>query len=72
MKTIKLILLFVLLLLGCAGGGSDKDTKKKLTTHQRDSVLAESGLPGARVVGKAIEASDSAAVSAKRINKLTE
>lgn len=72
MKSIKLILLFVFLLSGCTDVGSDKAAKKKLTTHQRDSVLAKSRLPGAGAVGRAIEVSDSAAVRAKRINKLTE
>jgi hypothetical protein len=34
--------------------------KKPMTTAQRDSAIAESKLPGAGVVKKAIEVSDSA------------
>ena len=39
-----------------------------LTRAQRDSVIAESDLPGASVVGKALDIADSAAVRAERTN----
>jgi hypothetical protein len=43
----------------CSGssGGNDRDT---MTQRQRDSVLGQSGLPGASGVTKALGASDSA------------
>ena len=39
---------------------SDQASKKPLTEAQRDSAIAASRLPGAGVVGKALEVSDSA------------
>ena len=48
--------------LSCGGGGSDdmavdRDT---LTRAQKDSIIAEQPLPGARGVGKALEAAENA------------
>jgi hypothetical protein len=45
---------------------SDQPAKKPMTTAQRDSAIAESKLPGAGVVKKALEQSDSAKVRANR------
>ena len=39
---------------------SDEASKPPLTQAQRDSAIAASKLPGAGVVGKALEVSDSA------------
>jgi len=50
------------------GACSDKSPEKTLTKAQRDSVLSESDLPGAGVVGKAIEAADSAAARSDRLD----
>lgn len=49
------------LLAGCSSdtGGNRRDT---MTQRQRDSVLAQSKLPGAAGVGKALRAADSAKV----------
>jgi len=54
MLTVAVALL--LLAAGCSGQGAD--TTKHLTERQRDSVLARSGLPGAGVVGRAMDAGD--------------
>ena len=45
-------------LAGCAGSdtGNRRDT---MTQRQRDSVLGQTGLPGARGITKALSASDS-------------
>ena len=45
--------------LACSSssGGNDRDT---MTQRQKDSVLGQSGLPGAQGVTKALRASDSA------------
>ena len=56
------------LLVFSMGSCGEKAPKKNLTRSQKDSVLAESDLPGAGVVGKAIEAADSSAARAKRLN----
>ena len=71
MLRILLIILIVLAFGNCSEKTSD-NSSKKLTQQQRDSVLAESDLPGARVVGKAIAVSDSAAARADRLNELTK
>jgi hypothetical protein len=65
-----MILLFIALgiLFGCTEDSSDKAPKKKLTQRQRDSVLSESKLPGAKAVGKAIEASDTASARSRRLD----
>ena len=44
---------------------SDTHTRK-LTEAQRDSAIAASSLPGAKVVGKALEISDSAKARANQ------
>lgn len=60
---------FVCIVLACLGLGAcaedtsdepgvDRDT---LTRRQKDSITAESGLPGAGAVGRALDASDAAA-----------
>lgn len=45
----------------------DADT---LTARQRDSILGESSLPGARGVGGALRAADSAAARARRADSI--
>jgi len=59
----------IILALGSCG---EKAPEKNLIKAQKDSVLAESELPGAGVVGKAIEAADSSAARAKRLDKQTD
>jgi len=50
-----------------------KDSSKKiLTQHERDSILAETDLPGSGVVRRALEASDSSATRAKRLDEQTD
>jgi len=48
---------------GCGNMVADDSA---LTRHQRDSVIAESDLPGAAVVGRALEVADSAAARSER------
>jgi len=45
------------------------EAKKPMTTAQRDSAIGESKLPGAGVVKKAIEQSDSAKARSERENQ---
>ena len=56
-----------LLVVGCAEdtGGNRRDT---MTQRQKDSVLAQSQLPGAAGVGKALNAADSAKARQARID----
>ncbi len=51
------------LVFGCGGGGSEDDMavdRDTLTRAQKDSILSESPLPGARGVGTALEAAEAA------------
>lgn len=65
--------IFILILLSVSLGACTETTgdssKKKLSQHERDSILAESDLPGANIVGKAIEVSDSSSARAKRLDE---
>lgn len=47
------------LLLGCSSTDTPANNRDTMTQRQRDSVLAQSGLPGAQGVGRALSASDS-------------
>lgn len=51
--------------LACSGK-PESAAKKPMTEAQRDSAIGESALPGAHVVKKALEESDSAEVRANR------
>jgi hypothetical protein len=72
MRVILLLVACFFAAVGCSGKTSEGPPARKLTQRQRDSVLAESPLPGARAVGKAISFSDSTAARAKRINDLSK
>jgi len=66
-----LIIIFIIVFaIGSCGNKTTDDSKKDLTQEQRDSVLAESHLPGSGTVGKAIEASDSASAKKDRLDDL--
>lgn len=47
------------LVLGCSSTDTPANNRDMMTQRQRDSVLAQSGLPGAQGVGRALSASDS-------------
>jgi len=67
-----LILVLSLGLLGLFGNCSERKSESErqpssgLTESQRDSAIAASKLPGAKVVGRAMALSDSAKARAKR------
>jgi len=67
-----IIIMLVLVSIASCTETSEDSSKKKLTQHEKDSILAETDLPGAGVVGKAIEASDSSAARAKRLDEQTD
>ena len=63
MKLFSTVLLLALA-VGCGGGGSGGGASgggpgDTLTQRQRDSILAQSRIPGARGVGSAMRAADS-------------
>jgi len=57
--------LLVLVLIACCAGCAQQKPKAALsvplTERQRDSILARSALPGAQVVGRALDVSDQSA-----------
>ena len=59
----KALLLLVLLtcVVGCTPKAQRPAMSIPLTERQRDSILARSALPGAQVVGRALEVSDKSA-----------
>lgn len=58
------------LLTACAGGEGSGSTADTLTRRERDSIIGESGLPGAGGVRGALRASDSAAARRAREDSL--
>ena len=66
-----IVLVIALLAAACSEKATDS-SKKKLTQRQRDSVLAETGLPGSEVVGTVLETADSTEARAKRLDELAK
>ncbi len=65
------ILAGVLLLIACGGGSDGGNTAADtLTRRQRDSIIGESGLPGAQGVRGALQAADSIAARNARLDSL--
>jgi hypothetical protein len=55
----KRLILAALITVGCSRSETAANDRDTMTQRQRDSVLAQSGLPGAKGVGKALSAADS-------------
>lgn len=53
------MMLLVLWACDSGSGGEGRATEDTLTQRQRDSILAQSKIPGARGVGKAMRVADS-------------
>ena len=60
------------LLAACSGQKQTANNRDTMTQRQKDSVLAQSGLPGAQGVGKALAASDSAKARQARLDSLAK
>jgi hypothetical protein len=60
----------VMLLTACGSGDGGASSADTLTRRQRDSIIGESGLPGAQGVRGALEAADSAAARRAREDSL--
>ena len=63
--------LLVLLLIACSAGCAQRSqptARAPLTERQRDSIIAKSSLPGAPVVGRALNVSDQSAAHASAEN----
>jgi hypothetical protein len=59
-----------ILAIGCSP--SDHDTSDTLTQREKDSIVAESRLPGASGVRGAMTGADSAAARAARLDSLSK
>jgi len=58
-------------LIACGSGKSDQTVNRDtLTQRQKDSILANSKIPDARAVGRAMNAADSASVRALRADSV--
>lgn len=58
-------------MLACGSGDSSQTVNRDtLTQRQKDSILANSKIPGARGVGSAMRASDSISVRVQRADSL--
>ena len=58
---VRSLIIVLVLLAACSGGNTAKSAadRDSLTERQRDSILAQSRIPGARAVGSAMRAADS-------------
>ena len=65
------VLLVGLVMAACTSGESADAADPEVTRAQRDSAIAESDLPGAAAVGRAIDASEAARERAARMDSLT-
>lgn len=63
-------LLIALALASGCGNSPRRPANPPLTERQRDSVLAQSGLPGATTVGRALQVSDGATARAAAIDSI--
>ncbi len=57
-------------LAGCGSNGGAEQPREPQTQRQRDSAIAESGLPGAGGVRGALDAADSAAARRARADSI--
>jgi hypothetical protein len=67
----RVIFPMLLLALGCGGsdaGSQQTVNRDSLTQRQKDSILAQSKIPGARAVGRAMNAADSTSARIQQAN----
>lgn len=55
----KRLIAIALIVVGCSSNDTAMNDRDTMTQRQRDSVLAQSSIPGAGGVGKALSAADS-------------
>ena len=66
----RLLVLAAIVLAGCAPSETPANNRDTMTQRQRDSVLGQSGLPGAQGVTKALSAADSARARQARLDSI--
>jgi hypothetical protein len=70
----RLLLALLALTAACGGAASSDATRARdtLTQRQKDSLTAQSALPGARGVGGALSAQDTAAARNRALDSIAE
>jgi hypothetical protein len=66
----KRLVLAALITVACSRNDTAANDRDTMTQRQRDSVLAQSGIPGAAGVGKALSAADSLRARNARLDSL--
>lgn len=64
------LMLAALVVVGCSSNDTAANDRDTMTQRQRDSVLAQSAIPGAGGVGKALSAADSIRARNARLDSL--
>ena len=64
------LMLAALIVTGCSSTDTAANDRDTMTQRQRDSVLAQSAIPGAAGVGKALSAADSIRARNARLDSL--
>ena len=64
------VMLAALIVTGCSSNDTAANDRDTMTQRQRDSVLAQSAIPGAAGVGKALSAADSIRARNARLDSL--
>jgi len=73
----RLSILLLALLAGCGGGSTSAiadstHAADTLTRRQKDSIIAQSAIPGASGVGKALSAQDTGAARARVLDSIAD
>ena len=71
MRNLKWIAWSLVLLAAC-NKGDGSQPRDKMSQREKDSVLSESGIPGAKVVGRALKASDSSAARTSVLDSVSQ
>jgi len=71
MRNLKWTAPFLLALAACSTGDGSQP-RDRMSQREKDSVLSESGIPGAKVVGKALTASDSSAARTSVLDSVSQ
>jgi hypothetical protein len=70
MRTAMLLMTALLLCVACTDKKESNEGERTLTQRERDSIIGQSALPGARGVRGALSAADSARARADRASQI--
>ena len=71
MKRFAILIPFALILSGCAEKPKFEKARSEMTRREKDSVIAESHLPGSGVVKKGMQMADEQAKRAAMLDSIT-